>query len=144
VIAGPVSALKHKLDLVVKTTAWGSVAAAAAVIALGFFCAAGFVWLAREYGTITACLALGGLFVIIALIALIAIAIVRHRPPPPPQRAWWADPAVIASALDATRALGGRRVAPAALISAFLFGFMLSRSGPRPGSKSGSRSDPKR
>ena len=37
---GPIASLKHKIDLALKSTVGGAVAAAAGLVALGFFCAA--------------------------------------------------------------------------------------------------------
>lgn len=121
--------LKHKLDVAVKSTVGAVVAFAAALVALGFFCAALFLWLEARYGAITASLVLGGAFAVVALIAVIVILIVRHGapPPPPPSRKapWGLDPALLATALDVSRTLGRKRLATAALVSAFVFGMML-------------------
>jgi lysylphosphatidylglycerol synthetase-like protein (DUF2156 family) len=126
VFDAPIANLKHKLDLVVKSTVGGVVAFAAALVALGFFCAAAFLWLELHYGAITAALVLGGVFTVVALIAVIVILILnRRKPPPPPRKAAWADPALLASAFDITRVLGRKRVATAAVVSAFVFGLML-------------------
>ena len=128
--------LKHRIDLALKSTIGGIVAAAAALIAMAFFCAAAFLWLDERYGAITASLALGGAFTFLALISVIVVLIVRRRspPPPPPPRksAWWADPALLATVLDVTRGLGRRRVATAALVGAFVLGILLNRA-PRKG-----------
>ena len=128
--------LKHRIDLALKSTIGGIVAAAAALIAMAFFCAAAFLWLDERYGAITASLALGGAFTFLALIVVIVVLIVRRRspPPPPPPRksAWWADPALLATVLDVTRGLGRRRVATAALVGAFVLGILLNRA-PRKG-----------
>jgi hypothetical protein len=129
VFEASIASIKHKLDLAVKSTIGGVVAGAAALVALGFFCAAAFLWLEARYGAITAALVLGGAFTVIALIAVIVILVLNHRnpppPPPPSRKAWWADPALLATALDMSRGLGRRRVATAAVVSAFVFGMML-------------------
>ena len=51
--------LKHKIDLALKSTIGGIVAAASALIAMAFFCAAAFLWLEGRYGAIVASLVLG-------------------------------------------------------------------------------------
>jgi hypothetical protein len=130
VFDAPIANLKHKIDLALKSTIGGIVALAATVIALGFFCAALFMWLEERYGAITAALVLGGAFTFIALVAVIVILIMRRRaPPPPPPRksAWWADPALLATALDITKALGRRRITTAVLVGAFVLGILLNR-----------------
>jgi hypothetical protein len=122
--------LKHKIDLALKSTLGGIVALAAALVALGFFCAALFLWLDEHYGAITSALILGGIFAFLALVALIVVLIVRQSaPPPPPPRkaAWWADPVLLATALDVTKALGRKRITTALLVGAFVLGVFLNR-----------------
>ena len=124
----PIANLKYKIDLALKSTVGGVVAGAAALVALGFFCAALFLWLEARYGAITAALVLGGAFTFVALVAAIVVLILRGRapPPPPPRKSpWWADPMMLTAALDVGRKLGKRRVATAVLVSAFVLGLML-------------------
>jgi hypothetical protein len=130
VLEGPIASVRHKLDVALKSTAAGVVAMAAAVVALGFFCAALFMWLERLYGPIPAALIIGGIFLFVALVALLVVVLVQRKPPPPPpprQKAWWSDPALLATALDIGRTLGPRRAATAVLIGAFLIGMMINR-----------------
>lgn len=127
----PIANLKHKIDLALKSTLGGIVALAAVLIALGFFCAALFMWLEELYGAIMAALVLGGIFIFIALVAVIVILIMRHRatPPPPPRKsAWWADPVLLATALDITKTFGRKRVTTAVLVGAFVLGVLLNRA----------------
>jgi hypothetical protein len=122
--------LKHKIDLALKSTLGGIVALAAALVALGFFCAALFLWLDDHYGAITAALILGGIFAFLALVALIVVLIVRQNAPPPlPPRkaAWWADPVLLATALDVSKVLGRKRITTALLVGAFVLGVLLNR-----------------
>jgi hypothetical protein len=129
VFDAPIASLKHKIDLALKTTMGGAVAAIAGLIAFAFFCAAGFMWLADQYGAIAAALIVGGIFLFVALVAVLVVVLLRRKPPPPMprQKAWWADPALLATALDVGRTLGPRRVASAVLIGAFLIGMMINR-----------------
>jgi NADH:ubiquinone oxidoreductase subunit 5 (subunit L)/multisubunit Na+/H+ antiporter MnhA subunit len=130
VLSHPIARLRHKIDLTLKTTACGALALAAVLVALGFFCAAAFVWIAQEHGTIAAALVLGGAFVVLALIAVLVAVVVRRRNPPPPpgpMNAWWADPALVATALEVARTLGRRRMTSAVLVGAFLVGVLLHR-----------------
>jgi putative superfamily III holin-X len=135
VFEGPIASLKHKIDLALKSTVGGLVAAIAGLVALGFFIAAGCIWLSERYGGIVAALIVGGIFLFIALVAVIVVLIMRRKPPPPPpprQKAWWSDPALLATALDIGRTLGPRRAATAVLIGAFLIGMMINRPPRRP------------
>ena len=133
-LEGPIASVRYKLDIALKSTVGGVVAMAAAVVALGFFCAALFMWLERLYGPIPAALIVGGIFLFVALVAVLAIVLVQRRPPPPPprQKAWWSDPALLATALDIGRTLGPRRAATAVLIGAFLIGMMINRPPRKP------------
>jgi hypothetical protein len=134
VFDAPIASLKHKIDLALKTTVGGAVAAAAGLVAFGFFCAAGFMWLADLYGAIAAALVIGGIFLFVALVAVLAVLLMRRKPPPPiaRQKAWWSDPALLATALEVGRTLGPRRVASAVLIGAFLIGMMINRPPRKP------------
>ncbi len=133
-----IAGIRHKIDVALKTTVGALIALAAVVIALAFFCAALFLWIQARYGAIEAALVLGGVFVVLALIAFIAIVVVQRRKPPPPPPAaaarppLWTDPAMLMAALDVSRALGRRRgVAVGVLIAAFVIGAMLPRASRR-------------
>jgi len=129
VLTHPIARLRHKIDLTVKTTACGAVALGAGLVALGFFCAAAFMRIAQDQGTIVAALALGVAFVVVAFVAvLVAVVLRRRKPPPMPTAAWWNDPALLATALQVTRVLGRRRMTSAVLVGAFLVGLLLNRS----------------
>jgi hypothetical protein len=130
VLEGPIAIVKHKVDVALKTAIGGLIALTAIVVALGFFCAAAFLWIETRYGVIEAALILAGAFVVIAVIALIAVAVVQRRKPPPSppaaRKPWWTDPALAAAALDAGRGLGRRRgVAVTMVIAAFAIGALL-------------------
>jgi hypothetical protein len=87
------------------------------------------MWIQQAHGAIIACLALGGAFMVLAVIALIVLILYRRRAPPPrAQAAWWNDPAILATALEISRAFGGRRMTSMALVSAFVVGLLLGRS----------------
>ena len=127
---GPIASLKHKLGLALRTTIGLAVALGTVVIALGFFCAALFLWIARDFGPIVASLVLGGAFLAITVIALLVVLVINRRPPPPPpppRRDWWQDPAMLATMLDIGRTLGRRRTTAAVLVAAVVLGVVLAR-----------------
>ena len=131
-----ISHAKAKVALAAKSAACGMIAALTALIALGFFSAAGFVWLADRFGAIDACLIVGGIFVLIALAAITVLLIIRRRPPPRPaaKAAFaqaFADPQALAIGVEIMRMLGGRRAASIGLIGAFAVGLLLSRTVPK-------------
>src|SRR5205085_4762941 len=128
--------LRDRFDAAVKTSAWSVVAAAAALVALGFLCAALFLYLQDWWGPILACLILAGAFLLVVVIAIAAIALVRRRQRRLAQmRAqanqaagqWLRDPVVVTTALQVARTLGLRRAAPLLLLGAFVVGLVLSR-----------------
>jgi hypothetical protein len=136
--------VKDRIDAAMKATGWCAIAGAAALVMLGFFCAALFLWMAERNGPIVACPVLGGIFLLIMIIAAIAFANLRRRRV---QRArlaranaaaqWWRDPAVIATGLQIARTLGIGRTLPLVLLGAFAMGLVLSRPGARSGESPG-------
>jgi hypothetical protein len=58
---------------------WVAAAAIALPAAFAFFVLAAFVWLRHRYGAVTAGLVLGGCFLVIALLAILACVIARRR-----------------------------------------------------------------
>jgi len=135
VFEGPVASVKHKIDIALKSAVGGIIALVAALVAIGFFCAAAFMWLEQRLDPIAAALIVGGFFLLLALVAVLVVIMVQRKPPPPPpprQKAWWSDPALLATALDIGRTLGPRRAATAVLVGAFLIGMMINRPPHKP------------
>jgi hypothetical protein len=96
---------------------WFLIAAAALVLALGFLCAALFVWLASRADAMTASLVMAGGFALVALVAAAAAWIARLRNMERAQRelaarshAGWLDPKFLAVGIEIGRAIGWRRV----------------------------------
>jgi len=58
---------------------WAAVAVVAAIVAAVFLLVAAFIWLAQRYDALTAGLVLGGVFVLVALIAFLVCLITRRR-----------------------------------------------------------------
>ncbi len=138
--------LKERLDAAVKTSAWSVVAGLAALVMLGFLCAALFLYLQDWRGPIVACLILAGAFLLVVLIAVAAIALVRQRQArlarvrAEANRAtgqWLRDPVVMTTALQVARTLGLRRAAPVLLLGAFVVGLVLSRTAAKTGHPAG-------
>src|SRR6266487_3128333 len=139
--------LKERLDAAMKTGAWSTVAGVAALVMLGFLCAALFLYLQNWRGSIVACLILAGAFLLVVPIA--AIALVRRRQAQLARaRAqanqaagqWLRDPVVVTTALQVARALGLRRAAPVLLLGAFVVGLVLSRTAAKAGHPAGPES----
>lgn len=141
--------LKERLDAALKTSAWSAVAGLAALVMLGFLCAALFLYLQHWRGAIVACLILAGAFLLVVLIAVAAIAVVRQRQErlararAEANRAagqWLRDPVVMTTALQVARTLGLRRAAPVLLLGAFIVGLVLSRTAAKTGHSAGPQS----
>jgi hypothetical protein len=110
--------VKSKTGLSSGVLAWGLVAILGAAATLGFFIFASFIVLAERYGSLTAALALAGLFLLITIVASIcclssqrrtianaklALAVRSH--------AVWLDPKLLGAGLQIGRAIGWRRLA---------------------------------
>jgi hypothetical protein len=97
---------------------WAAVAAIAAVAAASFFVVAAFIWLSERYSPMTAALVLGFLFLLIALIALVACLLTRRnnvrqarlalaaRGGGPP----WLDPKLLAMGVQFGQSIGWRKL----------------------------------
>jgi purine-cytosine permease-like protein len=109
---------------------WFLIAAVSLVLALGFLCAAGFVWLVSRTDAITASLIFGGAFLLIAIVAAVVGWMARLRNMERARRelaersqAGWFDPKFLTIGLQVGRVLGWRRVvtlAAAGLLAAGL------------------------
>ena len=108
---------------------WGVIAAVAAVVALVFLLTAAFIWLADRYTALTADLVLGGVFLLVALIALVACLLVRSRNM---ERARielaarsstsFLDPKLMAMGLQIGQAIGWRRLVSLAAVGVLAAG----------------------
>lgn len=133
-LQGFITHFKAKAALGAQSAACVMVAALAGMIALGFFLGALFVWLSLRFGTIEACLMMGGGFVGVAAGAAIVLAVVRRRPVPPAPNVGaavsglMADQAMLDIGLKATRLLRGRGAGSIGLVGAFVVGILLSRT----------------
>jgi len=126
---------------------WAIITAIACSVALVFLLIAAFVWLADRYDPLTAGLVLGGVFVVVALVALAACLVVRRRNI---ERArvelaagsgntnWLdLDPKLLAIGFQVGQAIGWRRLvslAAVGLIAAGVAKEWLGRAEAKPGS----------
>lgn len=106
---------------------WAYVALVAMHVALLFFLAAAFVWLMQRYDAVTAALILGGVFLALTIIALLALVLTRGRnidraraeltlSTAARQHAAvsWMDPKMLAIGVQLLSAIGMKRVVPIA------------------------------
>jgi hypothetical protein len=108
---------------------WFLVALVSLALALGFFCAAAFVWLASRYDGVTAGLMLGGGFLLVAILAAVAGWVARLRNIERARRelaarshAGWLDPKFLAVGMEIGRTLGWRRLATLAAVGVLAAG----------------------
>jgi hypothetical protein len=115
---------------------WAIVAVVAAVVAVVFLLVAAFVWLSDVYDGLVAGLLLGGLFALIALIALVTAVLIRRRNM---ERARlelaarsstsWLDPKLMAAGMQVGQALGWRRIAALVAVAVLAAGVAQEWSG---------------
>jgi MFS family permease len=110
---------------------WMAVIAAAAFTAFIFLCIAGYAWLSARYDPVSAALIMAAVFIVLAALAAMIVALIRrhvrqrailaraakaHTPP------WLLDPRILGVAVEAGRSLGWQRIVPMALV-----GFMAAQ-----------------
>lgn len=115
---------------------WAVVAAVAAVVAAVFLLVAAYVWLSDVYDGLVAGLLLGGLFALIALIALVTAVLVRRRNM---ERARlelasrsstsFLDPKLMAVGMQVGQAIGWRRIAALVAVAVLAAGVAQEWSG---------------
>jgi hypothetical protein len=120
--------VSKSIDAVLRTAIFGSMAAAACLVAFLFLVIAAFLWTQQHYDTIIACGAGAGLFLLVAIIALTMLAISRRRAVKAEAAAaksapaWLADPATLLMAVQVVRSIGITRLLPLALAAITAFG----------------------
>ena len=135
--------LKSGLRRTVQATVLVGVASVAAVLALCFLYAAAFVFVRDRYGLIEACLAGGGLFLVIAIAFVICYVVLSRRSKRQAAQAKAAaqaraaaqpalvDPTIIAAGLQIVRAIGIKRLGPLLAIAGLAVS-VLAKSSSRP------------
>jgi hypothetical protein len=106
------------------------IGAVGAVMTFVFLCVTGYIWLSTKLGPVFGGLALAGIFLVIAIIAAAASALLRQRTRQratieralAPRAVILADPKVLNFAMQTGRAFGWQRILPLALL-----GFVATR-----------------
>lgn len=106
----------------------------ALAIALVFLCAAGFIYISREYGSIYACLAGAALFLVVALVVLAIHGEQKRRADARRKEAAkrasqsiLTDPAMLATGLQLARVIGIKRLLPVIALGGLALGLMAAR-----------------
>ena len=100
----------------------------------GLFSLAAFAFISERYGTIIAALVLGGVYLVLAVAALIWLGIIRrnerreaaNRAAAVGAAGLLQDPLVVSTGLEVLRALGSRKAAP--LVAVLLAGGLIVAS----------------
>src|SRR6185312_5746070 len=91
-----------------------------------------FLWVQQRYDTIIASGVVGGMFLLVAVIALISLTVARRRAARRQAReaaeeakappSWLADPAILLAAFQIARSIGFGKIIPLALAGVAAFG----------------------
>jgi hypothetical protein len=126
--------LRAKLNLAVTSAICYAVAGVAGAIALAFGIAALFTWLDDQYGTIAACLIVAAVFVVLAVIPIIVLAMARKAEErrimlaaAKARQTQWINPATLSLGLQAARMLGRNRGIAMAAVGSVLAGWLISQ-----------------
>jgi hypothetical protein len=96
---------------------WALLAVVFGVLTVGFVLLIAFIWLAERYSPLTAAIVLAGLFLFATIIAAISCLRSRRRTIEQAElaarrNAIWLDPKVLGGAIQASRAVGWRKLVP--------------------------------
>jgi hypothetical protein len=121
--------VKSKTGLNADVLVWALIVALAAATSLAFFIGAAFIGLADRYGPLTAALAIGGLFLLIAVVALVCCLTSQRRTIAGAKlelaarsHAPWLDPKFVGVGMQIGRAVGWRRLVPLAAVGVLAAG----------------------
>lgn len=124
--------MKEQINTAIKTLVYGVIAACAGVVAFLFAVIAAFLWVQQRYDTIIASGVVGGMFLLVAVIALISLSVSRRRAARRLAReeaeeakaspSWLADPAILLTAFQIARSIGFGKIIPLALAGIAAFG----------------------
>lgn len=132
-----VDELRDMASSAVRQASLMSAIAFALLIAAGFLCAAAFVAVLKNFGPVTACLALAGFFLLLAAIAGATYAArkrqieARARQRKARAAQMLADPALIVTGLQIVRTVGLKRLIPLLAIGGVALGFLVTRRSPQ-------------
>lgn len=125
-----------QIETMAKTLIYGVIAACAGVVAFLFAVIAAFLWAQQRYDTIVAAGVAAGIFLLVAVIALISLAVAKNRAAKRKARAekaaaaapsWLSDPAMLLAAFQVARTIGFGKVIPLVVAGAAAFGLMTGK-----------------
>ena len=99
--------------------AWGVLAVVFATLTAAFLLLVAFIWLAERYEPLIAAVILAGFFLLVTIVALVCCLQLRQRTIERAElvlaarkQAIWLDPKLLGGAIQASRAVGWRRLVP--------------------------------
>jgi hypothetical protein len=131
--------LKESTGRTLRLTYLAAAVVVALLVTLAFLCAAAFVYLRQEYGTIEACLAGALAFFVVAMIVAVIYKVVKNRAKARAAertksalQAALADPMLVATGIQLIRAIGVKRLIPILAVAGVALGVLANR---HPGDK---------
>ncbi|HET6839926.1 MAG TPA: hypothetical protein VFH41_09335 [Bradyrhizobium sp.] len=131
--------LKDSASKTLRLTYLATVVAVALLVTLAFLCAAAFVYLRQEYGTIEACLVGALAFFIVAVISAVIYRIAKNRAKARAAertksalQTALADPMLMTVGIQLVRAVGIKRLIPIIAVAGVALGMFANR---HPGDK---------
>jgi purine-cytosine permease-like protein len=126
---------KDSTRTTLRLTSLAAAAAIALLVTIAFLCAAAFVFVQQNYGTMEACLSGAAIFFVVALIAAGWYMVRKRQARTRAERAaksaarsMLADPMVVAAGLQVVRAIGVKRLIPILAVGGLALGFLASRN----------------
>ncbi|HXL14153.1 MAG TPA: hypothetical protein VN941_09370 [Bradyrhizobium sp.] len=131
--------LKESTGRTLRLTYLAAAVVVALLVTLAFLCAAAFIYLRQEYGTIEACLAGALAFFVVAVIVAVIYKVLKNRAKARAAertksalQAALADPMLVASGIQLIRAIGVKRLIPILAVAGVALGVLANR---HPGDK---------
>jgi hypothetical protein len=126
---------KDSTATALRLTSLAAAAAIALLVTTAFLCAAAFVYVQQNYGTVEACLTGAAIFFVVALIAAGWYMARKRQAKARAERAaksaahsMLADPMVVAAGIQVVRAIGVKRLIPILAVGGLALGFLVSRN----------------
>lgn len=129
--------IKTGANSALKVAALLAVAAAPIGATIAFLCAAAFIAVLQSYGPVQACLTVAGIFLAIALLAIVIYAVATRRsaaavkapqqPRSPAGPSMLADPMLLTAGLQIVRAVGLKKLIPLLAMGGLAAGFLMNR-----------------
>lgn len=139
--------IKAAIAGALQLTSLAAVIAVALLVAIGFLCAAAFVYVLQHYGPIEACLTGAAVFFVVTLIAAACYAVRRNQikahvaeKVKSTAQSALADPMVLAVGLQLIRAIGVRKLVPLLAAGGLALGLLAGRANSGSGAR---KTDPK-